>query len=122
MLTEAAVDEDATTTNVNDEGNVVDMTLSDEEFIDDSVIEHSVTDYYGFTYVSRNYADAIQDSFSDFDFDQEANNYCDDDDLQNFEIDELKDYKSRVDKFAKTYLIHKVLTMNIRFFILSSLR
>ena len=39
LLTEAVVDEDATTVNVNDEGNIVDMTLSDKEFIDDSVIE-----------------------------------------------------------------------------------
>ena len=116
LLTEAAVDEDATTVNVNDEGNIVDMTLSDEEFIDDSVIEQSVTDYYGFTNVLRDYTDAIQDSFSDFDFDQEANNYCDDDDLQNFEIDEFKDYKSTVDKFAKTLLNSQGLNNENSFF------
>ena len=105
LLTEAAVDEHSTTADVNDdEGNIVNMTLSDEEFIDDSVIEQSVTDYYGFTNVSRDYTDAVQDSFSDFDYDQEANNYCAEDDLHDFEIDEFKDYKSRVDKFAKTLL------------------
>ena len=46
LLTEAAVDEDSTTADLNDEGNIVNMTLTDEEFIDDSVIELSVTDYY----------------------------------------------------------------------------
>ena len=104
LLTEAAVDEDSTTADVDDEGNIVNMTLSDEEFIDDSVIEQSVTDYYGFTNVSRDYTDAVQDSFSDFDYDQEANNYCAEDDLNDIKIDDFRDYKSRVDKFAKTLL------------------
>ena len=104
LLTEAAVDEDSTTADVDDEGNIVNMTLSDKEFIDDSVIEQSVTDYYGFTNVSRDYTDAVQDSFSDFDYDQEANNYCAEDDLNDIKIDDFRDYKSRVDKFAKTLL------------------
>ena len=52
------------------------MTISDEEFIDDSEINESITDHYGFTNVSRNYTEAVEDSFSDFDFDQELNNYC----------------------------------------------
>ena len=102
LLTEA-VDEDTATTDVNDEGNI-DMTLSDEEFIDDSVIEQDVTEYYGFTNVSKDYTEAVQDSFSYFDYDQEANNYCVEDDLHDIKIDEVKDYKSRVDKFAKTLL------------------
>ena len=102
LLTEA-VDEDTATTDVNDEGNI-DITLSDEEFIDDSVIEQDVTEYYGFTNVSKDYTEAVQDSFSDFDYDQEANNYCVEDDLHDIKIDEFKDYKSRVDKFAKTLL------------------
>ena len=85
LLTEA-VDEDTATTDVNDEGNI-DMTLSDEEFIDDSVIEQDVTEYYGFTNVSKDYTEAVQDSFSDFDYDQEANNYCVEDDLHDIKID-----------------------------------
>ena len=89
LLTEA-VDEDSATTDVNDEGNI-DMTLSDEEFIDDSVIEQDVTEYYGFTNVSKDYTEAVQDSFSDFDYDQEANNYCVEDDLHDIKIDEFKD-------------------------------
>ena len=98
LLTEA-VDEDPKTID-EDEGNIINMTLSDEEFIDDSsVIEESVSDYYGFTNVSREYDDAIQDSFSGFDYNQEANNYCNDDDELFDEIDEFKDFKSRVEKF-----------------------
>ena len=87
LLTEA-VDEDAKTIEGEDEGNIIDMILSDEEFIDDSsVVEESVTDYYGLTNVSREYDDAIQDSFSDFDYNQEVNNYCNDDDELFDEID-----------------------------------
>ena len=52
------------------------MTFSDEEYIDDSVIEESVTDHYGFTNISRDYTEALEDSFPDFDFEQEPNNYC----------------------------------------------
>ena len=103
LLTEA-VDEDPKTID-EDEGNIINMTLSDEEFIDDSsVIEESVSDYYGFTNVSREYDDAIQDSFSGFDYNQEANNYCNDDDELFDEIDEFKDFKSRVEKFKKTLI------------------
>ena len=105
LLTEADVDEDGADTTMA-EGNIVDkMTLSDEEFIDHSAIEQDVSEYYGFTNVLRQYDNAIQDSFSDFDFNQEANNYCnDDDDLQNLEVGEFKNYKFRVEKFEKTLL------------------
>ena len=51
-------------------------TVSDNDFIDDTEIDESVEDHYAFTNVNRNYADAVYDSFSDFDFDQEPNNYC----------------------------------------------
>ena len=108
FLLSEAVDEDATTAVVccdDDEGNIVNMTLSDEEFIDDSsVIEESVSDYYGFTNVSRDYSDAIQDSFSDFDYNQEANNYCDENELDDLKIDDFKDFKSKIEKFTKTLL------------------
>ena len=104
LLTEA-VDEDlAPAADNDDEGNIVNMTLSDEEFIDDSVTEESVTDYYGFTNVSRDYTEAVEDSFSDFDHNQEANNYCVEDDLYDLKIDDFKDYKSRIEKFTKTLL------------------
>ena len=54
LLSEAVDEDHPETTDADDEGNTIALTLSDEEFIDDSsVIEESVTDYYGFTNVSR---------------------------------------------------------------------
>ena len=108
QLTEA-IDNDLITT-INCEGNIINiendnegnMTLSDEEFIDDSFVEESVTDYYVFTNVSREYNDAIQDSFSDLDYDQEPNNYCaDENELHDSKIDDFNDSKSKVEKFEK---------------------
>ena len=89
-----------------DEGNIFDedMTLSDEKFIDDSVIEESVTDHYGFTNVSRDYTEAVEDSFSDFDFEQEPNNYCNENEIHDLEVDNFKDYKSKIEIFPKTLL------------------
>ena len=80
------------------------MTISDEEFIDDSEINESITDHYGFTNVSRNYTEAVEDSFSDFDFDQEPNNYCNENEIRDLEIDNFKDYKSKIENFVKTLL------------------
>ena len=102
LLTEAVDENLATAADTDDEGNIVNMTLSDEEVIDDSVIEESMTDYYGFTNVSRDYSEAVEDSFSDFDHNQEANNYCVEDDLYDLKIDDFKDYKCRIEKFTKT--------------------
>ena len=67
LLTEAVDDDDAI--DEGNEGNIKEMTIHDEEFIDDSEINESITDHYGFTNVSRNYTEAVEDSFSDFDFD-----------------------------------------------------
>ena len=80
------------------------MTLSDEEFIEDSVIEESVTDHYGFTNVSRDYSEAVEDSFSDFDFEQEPNNYCNENEIHDLEVHNFKNYKSKIEKFTKTLL------------------
>ena len=102
FLTEAVDENLATAPDTDDEGNIVNMTLSDEEVIDDSVIEESMTDYYGFTNVSRDFTEAVEDSFSDFDHNQEVNNYCVEDDLYDLKIDDFKDYKSRIEKFTKT--------------------
>ena len=72
LLTEA-VDDDAI--DEGNKGNInEEMTISDEEFIDVAEINESITDHYGFTNVSRDYTEAVQDSFPDFDFDQEPNN------------------------------------------------
>ena len=105
LLTEAAVDDDADNDDIagGDEGNIKsneDMTLSDEEFIDDSVVEESsISDYYGFTNVSKDYTQAVEDSFSDFDYDQEPNNYCNENEIDNLEIDDFKNYKLKIEKF-----------------------
>ena len=100
LLTEAVDEDDVGGV---DEGNIYEhMTLSDEEFIDDSVIEESVTDHYGFTNVSRDYTEAVEDSFSDFDFEQEPNNYCNENEIHDLEVDNFKDYKSKIEKFTKT--------------------
>ena len=103
LLTEAVDEDDVGGV---DEGNIFDedMTLSDEEFIDDSVIKESVTDHYGFTNVSRDYTEAVEDSFSDFDFEQEPNNYCNENEIHDLEVDNFKDYKSKIEKFTKTLL------------------
>ena len=101
LLTEA-VDEDDNAG--GDEGNIFNesMTLSNEEFIDYSIIEESITDHYGFTNVSRDYTEAVEDSFSDFDYEQEPNNYCNENEIQNLEVDDFKNYKSKIEKFTKT--------------------
>ena len=76
LLTEA-IDDDDDATDEGNEGKInEEMTISNEEFTDDSEINESITDHYGFTNVSRDYTEAVEDSFSDFDFDQEPNNYC----------------------------------------------
>ena len=72
LLTEV-IDEDQQD-NEEEEGNNI-STLSDEEFIDDSYFEdQNESDYYGFTNVMREYDDAIKDSLTDFDYNQEASN------------------------------------------------
>ena len=66
LLTEAVDDDAIDEGNIDFEGNINDeMIISDEEFIDDSEINESITDYYGFTNVSRDYTEAVEDSFSD---------------------------------------------------------
>ena len=90
LLTEA-VDDDDDAIDEGNEGNInEEMTISDEELIDDSEINESITDHYGFTKVSRN-----------FDFDQEPNNYCNENEICDLEIDNFKDYKSKIENFVK---------------------
>ena len=106
FITEA-VDEDGV-----DEGNIdfdEEMTMSDEEFIDDSEIEENITDLYGFTNVSRDYTEAVEDSFSDFD--QEPNNYCNENEINDLPIDNVKDY------FTKTLINPQGLNNKDSFFI-----
>ena len=87
FLFSEAIEEDAS---LVDESEDEIETVSDNDFIDDTEIDESVEDHYAFTNVNRNYADAVYDSFSDFDFDQEPNNYCNENEVCNLTVDEFK--------------------------------
>ena len=114
LLTEA-IDEDEDEIE-NGEGNDFFSTLSDEEFIDDeSQFENNASDYYGLTNIERSYDDAIQDSISDINFDQEANNY-NVDDFHEGKIDNFKDFTERIDKFKKTLCFPKEIQDENSFF------
>ena len=86
----------------DEDGSLVDETkdeietVSDNVFVDDTVIDEGVEDHYAFTNVNRNYADPIYDSFSDFDFDQEPNNYCNENEVCNLTVVEFKDHKKKL--------------------------
>ena len=93
----------------NTEENLVENVSDVDEFVkDENELNESVTDYYVFTNVSRSVEDAIQDSFIDFDYSQEANNYCPEDyDLNNEIIDEFKDARKKVKDFKSTPLVRQ---------------
>ena len=118
LLTEA-IDEDEDEIE-NGEGNDFVSTLSDEEFIDDeSQFENNASDYYGLVNIERSYDDAIQDSVSEINFDQEANNYNDDydDDFNEEKIDNFKDFIERLNKFKKNlYFPRQIQDENSFFF------
>ena len=100
-----AIDEDE----YEEEGEGNDfINRSDEEFIDDETEfeDQNPSNYYGFTNVVTAYEDAIQDSVSDFNFDQEANNYVDDE-LFEEKIDEFKDFNEKIEKFKKNLFFPK---------------
>ena len=59
-----------------DEFDRVEERQSNREFIDDTEYDESLTDYYGFTNVSRSYEDAMEDALEDFDWNQDPENYC----------------------------------------------
>ena len=86
---------------IDEDGSLVDEredeieTVSDNDFIDDTEIDESVEDHYAFTNVNRNCADAVYDSFSDFDFDQEPNNYCNENEVCDLPVVEFKDHKKK---------------------------
>ena len=90
-----------------DEDKEVYKNVSDGDFIDDeNKFDENVENYYAFTNVSRSVEDAMQDSFIDFDYSQETNNYCPDDyDPSEEIIDEFKDSAKEVNDFKRTLLI-----------------
>ena len=109
LLTEA-IDEDED--EIENEGNDFVSTLSDEEFIDDeSQFENNASDYYGLVNIERSYDDAIRDSISEINFDQEANNYNpdddDDDNCNEEKIDNFKDFTERLNKFKEVLCFPK---------------
>ena len=54
--------------------------VSDGNFInDENDFDENVEGYFAFTNVSRSVEDAMQNFFINFDYYQEANNYCPDD-------------------------------------------
>ena len=79
-------------------------TVSDNDFIGNTEIDESVEDHYAFTNVNRNYADAVYESFSDFDFDQEPNNFCNENEVCNLPVDEFKDYTEKIYLFIDTLI------------------
>ena len=87
---------------IDEDGSLVDEredeieAVSDNDFIDDTEIDESVEDHYAFTNVNRNYADAVYDSFSDFDFDQEPNNYCNENEVCDLPVVEFKAHKKKI--------------------------
>ena len=118
LLTQAVDDDDAIDEgNIDFESNINEkMTISDEEFIEDSEINESITDHYGFTNVSRDYTEAVEDSFSGFDFDQQLDNYCNENEIRDLEIDNFKDYKSKTENFVKALINPQGLNNDDSFF------
>ena len=81
-IDEIDVDEQNMSENVSD----VDFTDNENDF------DENVENCYAFTNVNRSAGDAMQDSFIDFDYSQEANNYFPDDyDPSKEIIDEFRD-------------------------------
>ena len=102
---DATVDDNDNNDGYNSE--VEDTNISDiDEFIDDTNYDESVEPYYAFTNVNRRLEDAVQDSFNDFDFSQEADNHCSGSyDPSDDVTDEFKDSAKIVDNFKSTILI-----------------
>ena len=103
---EAAEDSTIDEIDVGDE-QIISENVSDVDFIDyENDFAENVEDYYAFTNASRSYKDAMQDSFIDFDWSQEANNYCTADYGPTKEtIHEFKDSAKEVEDFKQTLLI-----------------
>ena len=98
---------DSNVNEISDTEENLDENVSDHDFIDDGKeFNESVADYYAFTNASRSVEGAMQDSFIDFDYSREANNYFPEDYDLNYEInDEFKDSGKKVEDFKSTVLI-----------------
>ena len=100
-----AIDGDEYEEEEEKEGNV---TVSDEDFIDDETEfeDQNPSNYYGFTNVVAAYEDVMQDSLSDFNFNQEANNY-NIDELPEERVDEFDNFDEKIAKFKKNLFFPK---------------
>ena len=101
ILTEAIDEDEIQNEREESEGNDFISTISDDEFIDDEsqFEDQNAFEYYGLTNIERSYDEAIQDSLSDINFDQEVNNYNFDDCDFDEKIDNFKDFNERLSKF-----------------------
>ena len=90
-----------------DDKQIISENVGDVDYIDnDNDFDENLEYYYAFTNVSRSYEDAMEDSFIDFDWSQEANNYCMDDyDPTKNTIDEFRNSAKRVEDLKQTLLI-----------------
>ena len=88
---------------IDEEGEEVYENVSDDHFVDDeSDFDENVEDYYAFTNVSRSIKDAMQDSFINFDYSQQTNNYFPDDYNRGGEkTDEFKAFAKKVEDFKQ---------------------
>ena len=104
ILTEAIDEDEIQNEREESAGNDFISTISDDEFIDDEsqFEDQNASEYYGLTNKERSYDEAIQDSLSDINFDQEVNNYNFDDCDFDEKIDNFKDFNERLSKFKKT--------------------
>ena len=100
-----AVDDNDNYDNISEDE--VNESVSDVEFVDDeNIFDENLKTYYATTNVKRSFEDAMQDSFIDFDYSQEANNYYPDDYVPSDDIiDEFKDSAKKVEYFKSTLLI-----------------
>ena len=81
---------------IEEDGSLVNEGEDEIETVSDNDFDENVEDHYAFTNVNRNYADAVYDSFSNFDFDQEPNDYCNENGVCNLPVAEFKESKKKL--------------------------
>ena len=76
---------------IEEDGSLINEGEDEIDTVSNNYFDENVEDHYAFTNVNRNYADAVYDSFSNFDFDQELNNYCNENEVCNLPVAEFKE-------------------------------
>lgn len=90
--------------NLDDERVSEAEMVNDTEFNDDTEFNKGVEKYYAFANVSREY-DMRLETLAGFDFSQELNNYCSDDDACAEVINEFKDLKKHQQIFKEMAML-----------------